>query len=215
MKQYDAISNARELIKIISQIDRFRSGMIIDIGKIDEKIDNLNNRSIRDFWNTKKEYLNKVLEKRLSDQYARKTFFTSFALRLIAGISILTPNFLFLLIAFRLDETFFNIHMKLNLPLVIILIVVIPYISLSLDYFLRRRSEKKLASNPNENIGIKKIIDVFIKALVREIRRGKLDPNKFKLKLFYKDYQGLEIIGRRGIVRKYYMAILRISNKSS
>jgi len=101
--------------------------------------------------------------------------------------------------------------------LVLPMLIIIAFVSL--DFTIRRRVAKYEKEHPamqgEEKEHIKIVIQELIMKLLKGIKSRGENPNDYKMKLFYKDYKGIEIIKERrekiyGVFKRKYSTYIAI-----
>lgn len=114
---------------------------------------------------------------------------------------------------------------SLNQSLLIYLLqgAVIAMIVLPCTFLIMRRyTERKLRMLYNQHsVELKgaerrarEIVQRYIFVLGREIRRYKVNPEKFQFRLYHDDYKGIEIVHKPGAFSSFYVAVAKINRES-
>ncbi len=140
--------------------------------------------------------------------------------KIVMTLKTLFPTcFIFIILALLIGIGFIPIHAPiiffalLTFPVFVIIAFVL------IDFTIRRRivkyEEEHPAMQSREKEHIKAVIQELIMELLREIRSGGEDPDNYKMKLFYKDYERIKIIKERkervfGIFKRKYSTYIAI-----
>lgn len=88
-----------------------------------------------------------------------------------------------------------------------------------IDFTIRRKIVKHEKEQPNlhseEKGRIKKVIEELIMKLSKRIKKQRESPSNYKMRLFYDDYKGIEILKRKresvyGIFKKKYFTYIAV-----
>jgi hypothetical protein len=127
--------------------------------------------------------------------------FFSFILSVLMMIGIIPVSNKFVLLFF------------LFLPILVMIAFVL------IDFTIRRKIIKVEKEQPNlhseEKRRIKKIVEELITKLSKRIKKQGENPSNYKMRLFYDDYKGIEILKRKresvyGIFKKKYFTYIAV-----
>lgn len=140
--------------------------------------------------------------------------------KIVMTLRTLVPTcFIFIIFALLIRIGVIPIHVPIiyfalfAFPVFVIIAFVL------IDFTIRRRivkyEEEHPAMQSREKEHIKAVIQELIMELLREIRSGGEDPDNYKMKLFYKDYERIKIIKERkervfGIFKRKYSTYIAI-----
>lgn len=140
--------------------------------------------------------------------------------KIVMILKMLFPtSLLFLVLAFLIRIGIIPINAP-ALPYVLIFFAIFVMFSfIALDFIIRRRIAKYEEEHPTmqskEKEHIRDVVQELIKELLKEIRSRGEDPDRYKMRLFYKDYRGIRIIKEYrerifGIFKRKYSIYLAI-----
>ncbi|MHA1632657.1 MAG: hypothetical protein ACTSXC_07640 [Candidatus Freyarchaeota archaeon] len=195
------------LARVISDLDNMRYGIYVSPERVEKEIARIRFSGVRSAWKKCRKEMYEVSRSLAASQKFRKYSVLSVLLRFLAVASLLSVGFLFLL-AYIKPEFMSMLGVVRNPIFILIFIMLIPNAAAIADYLVRQHVKDRLrASGIKERRRLKHAIDELISILVREAKKVKVDRKKLKIKLFYVDYNGIEVIKKPGIFRKFYIAI--------
>lgn len=116
----------------------------------------------------------------------------------------------------ELPPTLQWLNLLITWPSIILLFVVVSVSLLMLSltkYELKKLAEEGVKNEEAVKRRLKEAVQCHIEKLGENIEKYELKPEDYKMKLHRRDYKGIKIVEKPGILRGYYLAIVDTSVK--
>lgn len=199
------------LTRAISWLDDVRKGLYTNPEKIDKAILKSDLPQVKSIWKKAKKELRVLTRNFAMEKKIRKYAIAGTFLRTAAVLSLGLFGLIYVNTLMNFQKKIWLINLVRNPISIILFIIVIPNTFMIVDYFARQNlKERMIEIGIQEKKRLKKVINQLIEILVKEAKKGKIKPKKLKLRLFFDDYEQIEVLKKPGRLRKTYEIIPRL-----
>jgi len=199
------------LTQAISWLDDVRRGLYTSPEKIDKALLRSDLPQVRSIWKKAKKELRILTRNFAMEKKIRKYVVAGTFLRATAVLSLSIFGLLYVNAAINPQKKMWLVSFIKNPISIILFIIIIPNAFMIIDYFARQNlKEKMIEIGIQEKRRLKEVINQLLEVLVKEAKKGKVEAKKLKFRLFFNDYEHIEILKKPGRLRKTYEVIPKL-----
>ncbi|MHA1723195.1 MAG: hypothetical protein ACTSXW_08970 [Candidatus Baldrarchaeia archaeon] len=199
------------LTQAISWLDDIRRGHYVSHEKIDKAIRKSDLTRVKSIWKKAKKELRVLTGTLVKEDRIRKYVVAGSFLRVAAILSLGIFGVLYVNAILGFQKHTMLSRIIRNPILIILCIIVIPNAFMIVDYFARHTLRERMVKlGIQEKNRLKKVINELLGVLATEAEKGEIDPKKLKFKMFYDDYDHIEVVKKPGRLRKTYEVIPKL-----
>ncbi len=199
------------LTQAISWLDDVRRGLYTSPEKIDKALLRSDLPQVRSIWKKAKKELRILTKNFAMEKKIRKYVVAGTFLRATAVLSLGIFGLLYMNAAMNPQKMMWLVSFIKNPISIVLFIIIIPNAFMIIDYFARQNlKEKMIEIGIQEKRRLKEVINQLLEVLVKEAKKGKVEAKKLKFRLFFNDYEHIEILKKPGRLRKTYEVIPKL-----
>ncbi len=211
----DKENQLAHLAEVVTELDNIRAGRMVAQKKISMQLSKVKIGNVWAKWKIVRKEIQNITLKTKRREKTRKSIIYSAILRTGAIVSLGLYGIFFLL-AYLQPKKWIGAIEILRHPLSIaVFIILIPNAFMIIDYFTRQRIKEDIINlDKGETRRIKQIIQDFIDIIAKEREKTKgLNLKRIRLRLFFKDYNNIEILKKPRFLRQYYLVVPKLDRK--
>ena len=206
MKVYDHEKRIKRMIKLIEALDACRAGKTTEFIKFEKTLKSLRLTGIPVKIKVLKRSIEDIIKIPLKHpKYSRiKKLNKISSIISYVGMGIASLGMLIVLI-FKSYGFLYYVSLVSLLIAIYVIYTIRWYIDeLTIDIYNDKIDELIKKGEP-----LRKFNEYLIKEIIREVKRGKLNREKYKFSLYFVDYEGIEVIKRPSKFRSKYLVKIK------
>jgi len=193
------------LTQAISWLDDIRRGLYVSHDKIDRAIRKSEFPRVKSIWKKARKELRVLTGTLATEDRIRKYVVAGSFLRVAAILSLGIFGIIFANALINPEKSVKLLRIVTNPVIIVICVIIIPNAFMVIDYFARHSLKEKMVKlGIQEKRRIKNVINELLEVLVTEAKKGGIEPEKLKFKMFFNDYDHIEVLKEPGFLRRSY-----------
>lgn len=199
------------LTQAISWLDDIRRGLYVSHDKIDVAIRRSEFPRVKSIWKKARKELRVLTGTLATEDRIRKYVVAGSILRIAAILSIGIFGIIFANALINPQKSVKLLRIVTNPLIVILCIIVIPNAFMVIDYFARHSLKEKMVKlGIQEKRRIRNVINELLEVLAIEVKKGGVNPKKLKFRMFFNDYEHIEVLKEPGFLRRSYEVVPKL-----